>query len=87
VLDPAVLELLGTVRREDFVPPALRAMAFVDTQLPLTDEGMAGPRMLEPRIEARMVQALNLHKHEKVLEIGTGSGFMAALLAHRAMQV
>jgi protein-L-isoaspartate(D-aspartate) O-methyltransferase len=87
VLDPAVLELLGTVRREEFVPPALRAIAFVDTRLPLTDEGTAGPCMLEPRVEARMVQALNLHKHEKVLEIGTGSGFMAALLAHRAMQV
>lgn len=87
VLDPTVLELLGTVRREDFVPPPLRALAFTDTRLPLTDDGLAGPCMLEPRIEARMVQALNLHKHEKVLEIGTGSGFVSALLAHRAMQV
>jgi protein-L-isoaspartate(D-aspartate) O-methyltransferase len=89
VLDPIVLELLGTVRREDFVPPALRALAFVDTQVPLLSASgdPAAPRMLEPRIEARLLQELKVQRHEKVLEIGTGSGFMAALLAHRAQQV
>ena len=87
VLDPAVLALLGAVRREDFVPPALRALAFVDTQVPLLPGTPDGPRMLEPKVEARLLQELQLQRHEKVLEIGTGSGFMAALLAHRAMTV
>ena len=83
VLDQAVLSLLATVRREDFVPPALKALAFVDTQVPLGD----GQHMLEPKVEARLLQDLQVQRHERVLEIGTGSGFMAALLAHRAMQV
>ena len=98
VLDQAVLGLLATVRREDFVPPALRALAFVDTQVPLvsgdahggTGHGAAvaaGACMLEPKVEARLLQELQVQRHERVLEIGTGSGFMAALLAHRAMQV
>ncbi len=83
VLDPAVLSLLSTVRREDFVPPAMRALAFVDTQVPL----VPGACMLEPKVEARLLQELQVQRHEKVLEIGTGSGFMTALLAHRAQQV
>ncbi|MBA4175728.1 MAG: protein-L-isoaspartate O-methyltransferase [Leptothrix sp. (in: Bacteria)] len=83
VLDQAVLSLLATVRREDFVPPAMRALAFVDTQVPLGE----GQCMLEPKVEARLLQELQVQRHEKVLEIGTGSGFMAALLAHRAMRV
>lgn len=87
VLDPAVLTLLGAVRREDFVPTAMRALAFVDTQVPLLPGEPDGPRMLEPKVEARLLQELQLQRHEKVLEIGTGSGFMAALLAHRAMTV
>jgi protein-L-isoaspartate(D-aspartate) O-methyltransferase len=87
VLDPAVLELLGTLRREDFVPPSMRALAFVDTQVPLLDGDPRGPCMLEPKVEARLLQELQVQRHEKVLEIGTGSGFMAALLAHRSMQV
>jgi len=86
VLDSAVLELLASVRREDFVPPARRALAFVDTQVPLLDDA-AGPCMLEPKVEARLLQELQVQRHEKVLEVGTGSGFMAALLAHRAMHV
>jgi protein-L-isoaspartate(D-aspartate) O-methyltransferase len=87
VLDPAVLSLLALVRREDFVVPAHRAMAFMDTEIPLPTEG--GPRefMLPPRLEARLLQELSVHKHERVLEIGAGSGFMAALLAHKAQQV
>ncbi|MDO9074859.1 MAG: protein-L-isoaspartate O-methyltransferase [Rubrivivax sp.] len=83
VLDQNVLSLLATVRREDFVPHAMRALAFVDTQVPLGD----GQSMLEPKVEARLLQELQVQRHEQVLEIGTGSGFMAALLAHRAMRV
>ena len=83
VLDPAVLTLLAAVRREEFVPPAYRALAFVDTQVPLP----GGQCMLEPRVEARLLQELQVQRHEKVLEIGAGSGFMAALLGHRAQQV
>jgi protein-L-isoaspartate(D-aspartate) O-methyltransferase len=87
VLDPAVLSLLAAVRREDFVPPALRSLAFVDTQVPLLPGRPDGPQMLEPKVEARLLQELQVQRHEKVLEIGTGSGFMAALLGHRAMHV
>jgi len=87
VLDPAVLALLGGMQRETFVPPAQRALAFVDTQVPLLAGQAAGPCMLEPKVEARLLQELQVQRHERVLEIGTGSGFMAALLAHRAMQV
>jgi protein-L-isoaspartate(D-aspartate) O-methyltransferase len=87
VLDQAVLSLLATVRREDFVPPAMRALAFVDTQVPLMPGEPDGPHMLEPKVEARLLQELQVQRHEKVLEIGTGTGFMAALLAHRAMFV
>lgn len=87
VLDQGVLSLLSTVRREDFVPQARRALAFVDTQVPLLEGQAQGPHMLEPKVEARLLQELAVQRHEKVLEIGTGSGFMAALLAHRAMQV
>ena len=90
VLDTHVLELLAVVKREDFVPPAFRALACADMQIPLadTEAGIAmGQVMLEPRIEARILQDLQVAKHEKVLEIGTGSGFMAALLGHRAQRV
>jgi protein-L-isoaspartate(D-aspartate) O-methyltransferase len=87
VLDQAVLSLLGNVRREDFLPPALRALAFVDTQVPLLAGEPHGPCMLEPKVEARLLQELQVQRHERVLEVGTGSGFMAALLAHRAMNV
>ena len=87
VLDPAVLELLAQMRREDFVPAAWRALAFVDMQVPLIAGAPEGACMLEPKVEARLLQELKLQRHETVLEIGTGSGFMAALLAHRAMRV
>ena len=87
VLDPAVLSLLATVRREEFVLPTMRALAFVDTQIPLLPGKPHGPRMLEPRVQARLLQSLQLQRHEKALEIGTGAGFMAALMAHRAQAV
>jgi protein-L-isoaspartate(D-aspartate) O-methyltransferase len=83
VLDPAVLALLAVVRREDFVPPAYAALAFVDTEVPLPN----GQCMLAPRVEARLLQELAVQKHERVLEVGAGSGHMAALLAHRAQHV
>lgn len=85
VLDSQVLSLLAVVRREDFVPPALKAMAFADLEIPLASP--PGQCMLAPKVEARLLQDLAVQKHEKVLEIGTGSGYMAALLAHRAQQV
>jgi protein-L-isoaspartate(D-aspartate) O-methyltransferase len=87
VLDQGVLDLLAIVHREDFVPPAYRALAFVDMQVPLREQGRGGQCMLEPKVEARLLQELQVRKHEKVLEIGTGSGYMAALLAHQAQHV
>lgn len=85
VLDPQVLELLAVVRREDFVPLAHKALAFVDMEIPI-GEG-AGQVMLAPRVQARLLQDLAVQKTDKVLEIGTGTGFMAALLGHQAAQV
>ena len=88
VLDQQVLDLLAVVRREEFVPPALRAMAFADLELPLSVEGApTGEVMLPPRVEARLLQELQVRSTDAVLEIGTGSGYMAALLARRAQQV
>jgi protein-L-isoaspartate(D-aspartate) O-methyltransferase len=87
VHDPEVLALLAEIHREDYVPAAHRAMAFFDMELPLADATEPGQTMLAPKIEARMLNDLHVQKHESVLEIGTGSGFMAALLAHRAAQV
>lgn len=83
VLDPQVLDLLFAVRREDFVPPAYRSLAFADLELPLP----GGERMWSPKIEARVLQALALTGRESVLEIGTGSGYFTALLASRALDV
>ena len=87
VLDNQVLSLLAVVKREDFVPLAHKSLAFVDMEIPLPPQAHASQCMLAPKIEARLLQDLNLQKHEKVLEIGTGSGHMAALLGHRAQQV
>jgi len=83
VLDPDVLELLALVRREDFVPLQHRALAFVDTEVPLPH----AQSMLAPKVEARLLQELALQRHERALEVGAGSGYMAALLAHRAKHV
>ena len=87
VHDPQVLELLNTIRREDYVPAAHKAMAFFDMELPLGDGSAPGQVMLSPKVEARILNDLKVQKHETVLEIGTGSGFMAALLAHAAARV
>src|SRR3990167_3408066 len=83
VLDGEVLELLSVVKREDFVPLAHKSLAFADLEIPLP----GGQRMLSPKVEARLLQDLAIQKTDKVLEIGTGSGYMAALLAHRAQRV
>ena len=83
VLDLNVLELLARVRREDFVPAAHKALAFVDAEVPIGH----GQVMLAPKLEARLLQEAQVQRHERVLEIGAGSGFMAALLAHRAQSV
>jgi len=88
VLDQGVLALLSTVKREEFVPPALRSLAFVDTEIPLRlESGDTGEFMLPPKIEARLLQELNLKPTDSVLEIGTGSGYQAAMIAHLAHSV
>jgi protein-L-isoaspartate(D-aspartate) O-methyltransferase len=87
VLDQGVLQLLATIKREDFVPLAYKQVAFTDMEIPLQTDGKDGLVMLSPKVEARMLQDLAVHKHEKVLEIGTGSGYMAALLAHKSQRV
>ena len=83
VLDQQVLDLLFTVRREDFVPPQYRSLAFVDMEIPLG----SGEFMLAPRIEARMLQELAVKPADRILEVGTGSGYMTALLAMRGAHV
>ena len=83
VLDQDVLDLLFVVRREDFVPLAYRALAFADLEIPIGD----GERMWTPKMEARVLQELDLKANEAVLEIGTGSGYLTALLAHRSAEV
>jgi protein-L-isoaspartate(D-aspartate) O-methyltransferase len=83
VLDQEILDLLAVVKREQFVPAAYASLAFVDMEIPLP----AGQNMLAPRVEARILQDLAVRKHENVLEIGAGSGYMAALLANRARHV
>ncbi len=89
VLDTHVLSLLALVKREDFVPAGHQALAFADLEIPLSNQADNDPGqcMLSPKVEARILQDLAVQKHEKVLEIGAGSGYMAALLSHRAQQV
>ena len=83
VLDPQVLDLLFRVKREDFVPAEHRALAFADLEIPLGH----GESMLQPKVEARIVQELALNASENVYEVGTGSGYLTALLASRARHV
>jgi len=90
VSDNTVLEALHTLRREDFVPPAHYQKAFMDTEIPLRDDAFAierGQCMLAPKIDARIANDLQLKPHERVLEIGTGSGYMAALLSRLCQDV
>ena len=83
VLDTSVLGLLSAVRREDFVPAAHQSQAFMDLELPLGH----GRSLLAPRVEARLVQDLNLSKRDTVLLVGAATGYVAALLAHKAQRV
>ena len=83
VLDQDVLDLLYAVPREEFVPSAYRNIAFSDLEIPLGE----GERMWPPKLEARVLQELAVQRSERVLEVGTGSGYLTALLAHRAAQV
>lgn len=83
VLDQGVLDLLFKVRREEFVPEAYRNMAFVDMEIPIGH----GQVMLSPKMEARILQEIKVKPADKVLEIGTGTGYMTALLAHEAKHV
>jgi protein-L-isoaspartate(D-aspartate) O-methyltransferase len=83
VLDADILDLLLVVKRENFVPEAHKNLAFVDTMIPLPD----GESMLTPKLEARMAQDIGSKKHENVLLVGAGTGYLAALLSHRARHV
>jgi protein-L-isoaspartate(D-aspartate) O-methyltransferase len=91
VLDTSVLQLLSEVKREDFAPAALRGLAFADLEIPLSAPSEVAMRMgqcmLAPRLEARLLQDAAVQPHESVLEIGTGSGYMAALLGRKARSV
>ena len=77
VLDQQVLDTLFVVKREEYVPPQYRSLAFVDMEIPLSH----GEVMLAPKLEARLLQELTLKRTDRVLEIGTGSGYVTALLA------
>ncbi|KZE28863.1 protein-L-isoaspartate(D-aspartate) O-methyltransferase [Crenobacter luteus] len=83
VLDAKVLDLLFAVKREDFVQPEQRDIAFADVQLPLPN----GSLMLEPKVEARLVQDLDIKPTDRILEVGTGSGYVTALLARLGKEV
>ncbi len=83
VLDQEVLDLLYVIPREEFVPPQHHALAFSDLELPLGE----GERMWQPKLEARVLQELALKRTDRVLEVGTGSGYLTALMAYRAAEV
>ncbi|MEJ2632000.1 MAG: protein-L-isoaspartate O-methyltransferase [Acidihalobacter sp.] len=83
VLDPRVLDVLGSLWRHHFVPPDQQRLAYGDLELPLGH----GEHMMAPKVEGRLLQALAPQAHETVLEIGTGSGFLAACLAHLAARI
>ncbi len=83
VLDQRVLDLLLRVRREEYVPQQYRALAFADMEIPLGH----GEKMLSPKMEARMLQELTLRPSDRILEVGTGSGYMTALLANLGSHV
>jgi protein-L-isoaspartate(D-aspartate) O-methyltransferase len=83
VLDMGVLELLTVVKREKFLPENQRSLAFMDTELPLAD----GSLMLSPKLEARIVQEVAIKKHENALVVGSGTGYLPALLAFHARHI
>ncbi len=83
VLDQRVLDLLARVPREDFVPQDFRNLAFADMRIPLGHDQF----MMMPKVEARLLQELDLGADDKVLEVGTGSGYLTALLARLGKEV
>ena len=83
VLDTNILDLLYKVRREEYVPAAYRSLAFTDMEIPLEH----GAVMLAPKMEARILQELHIKKTDKILEVGSGSGYMTALLAELGSHV
>lgn len=83
VLDDSVLDMLYKIKREDFVPSENRSLAFVDMEIPLG----YGQIMLAPKVEARILQELKITKSDKILEVGSGSGYMTALLAEKGNHV
>ena len=83
VLDQDVLDLLYTVPREEFVPLSCRNLAFSDMEIPIGE----GEKMWAPKMEARVLQELAPRRSDRVLEVGTGSGYLTALLAHRSAHV
>jgi protein-L-isoaspartate(D-aspartate) O-methyltransferase len=87
VLDQDVLDLLYVVPREEFVPPEHRALAFSDLEIPIEAGTNSGERMWQPKLEARVLQELAVRKSDRVLEVGSGSGYLTALLSHRAAHV
>ena len=87
VLDPRVLDLLHVVKREEFVPAEYRDIAFADLEIPLAGSKDPAHRMWQPKLEARAVQSLQIQPEDEVLEIGTGSGYLSALLAKLARSV
>ena len=87
VLDQDVLDLLYLVPREQFVPAGMRDLAFCDLEIPIEVGKTAGERMWQPKLEARVLQELGIRRTYRALEVGTGSGYFTALLAHRCAQV
>lgn len=83
VLDMQVLDLLSKVKREQFVPPVSQEMTFMDLEIPLGH----GASMWQPKVEARALQALKLKPRDRVLEVGSGSGYLTALISHLAEHV
>jgi len=83
VFDQTVLDLMSQTPREKFVPEEYQHLAFSDTNIPVGHDQV----MMSPKLEARMLQALNIESHERVLEIGTGSGYITALLTQLAGSV
>ena len=83
VMDQRVLETLGMLPREAYVPDAYKGLAYADIEIPLAQ----GQKMMFPRVEGRLLQALDIQKEDKILEIGTGSGYLTACLAHLGGQV
>lgn len=83
VLDQRVLDLLGQLHREDFVPKQYRKLAYVDMRIPLGHDQI----MMTPKTEARLLQELQINSQDRILEVGTGSGYLTALLARSGAEV